>query len=222
MPGIRFVVDAAESIATVTLDPSQAAVLALPDGAAAAVLGAPGTGKTTTIVEFVADRVARGLDPEQLLVLTPSRASATRLRDGSPAASESPTDGPLARTVPSLAFEVVGAAARAAGAVPPRLLTGAEQDADIAAILAGHIDDGSGPTWPEPLVREVRESARFPHRAARADGPRDRVRGRRRQRPGASPAASDRPDWAAAADFLGEYLQIVARTAPTSSTRPSS
>ena len=161
MPGARFVVDASESLAAVTLDPSQAAVLALPDGASAAVLGAPGTGKTTTIVELVADRVAHGLDPEQLLVLTPSRASAARLRDRLARRIGVPTDGPLARTVPSLAFEVVGAAARAAGAVAPRLLTGTEQDADIAAILAGHIADGSGPSWPEPLVPEVRELRGF-------------------------------------------------------------
>ncbi|MEJ1231183.1 MAG: hypothetical protein WDM88_11930 [Galbitalea sp.] len=39
------------------LDPSQRAVVDLADGQSAAVLGAPGTGKTSTIVELVADRV---------------------------------------------------------------------------------------------------------------------------------------------------------------------
>jgi MoxR-like ATPase len=44
--------------APLILDESQRAVIALADGESAAVLGAPGTGKTTTIVELVADRVA--------------------------------------------------------------------------------------------------------------------------------------------------------------------
>src|SRR5690606_15105413 len=37
------------------------------------VLAGPGTGKTTTLVESVAARVARGQDPERILVLTFSR-----------------------------------------------------------------------------------------------------------------------------------------------------
>ena len=38
-------------------DPSQAAVLALPDGRHGAVIGAPGSGKTTTLARLVADRL---------------------------------------------------------------------------------------------------------------------------------------------------------------------
>ena len=41
------------------------------------VLAGPGTGKTTTLVESVVDRIdQRGLDPEQVLVLTFSRKAA--------------------------------------------------------------------------------------------------------------------------------------------------
>ena len=58
------------------LDPSQRAVVELGDGVSAAVLGAPGSGKTTTLIEVVADRVlGRGWAPEELVVLTASRAS---------------------------------------------------------------------------------------------------------------------------------------------------
>jgi superfamily I DNA/RNA helicase len=50
----------------VSLDESQRAVLELADAESAAVIGAPGTGKTTTIVELVADRVERrGFAPEE-------------------------------------------------------------------------------------------------------------------------------------------------------------
>ena len=48
------------------------------------VLAGPGTGKTATVVELVADRVQRGgLRPEQVLVLTFSRRAADELRHGS-------------------------------------------------------------------------------------------------------------------------------------------
>ena len=52
------------------------------DGPLVRVLGAPGTGKTTTAVELVVDRVARGgLAPDQCLLLTSTRVAAARLRE---------------------------------------------------------------------------------------------------------------------------------------------
>lgn len=213
MPGARFVVDVSESLDPVALDPSQAAVLALPDDASAAVLGAPGTGKTTTIIELVADRVARGLDPEQLLVLTPSRASAARLRDRLARRIGVPTDGPLARTVPSLAFELAGAAARAEGRPAPRLLTGTELDADIAAYLEGHLADGTGPAWPDPLTPEVRalrgfrsELREFMARATEYGVDAAGVASLARR--------AERPDWLAAAEFMREYQALQASNRP--------
>ncbi|WP_228985124.1 UvrD-helicase domain-containing protein, partial [Streptomyces sp. DH12] len=43
------------------------------------VLAGPGTGKTTTLVESVAARIARGGDPERILVLSFSRKAAVEL-----------------------------------------------------------------------------------------------------------------------------------------------
>ena len=64
------------------LDASQRAVLGLRNGASVAVIGAPGTGKTTTLVALVADRILnQGWSPDEVLVLAPSRVAATRLRD---------------------------------------------------------------------------------------------------------------------------------------------
>lgn len=210
MSGIRFERAAPTESHPVALDAGQRAVVELPDGVSAAVLGAPGSGKTTTIVELVADRVdGRGWSPDALLVLASSRASATRLRDRLALRIGVPSNGPLARTVPSLAFELVGAAARAAGAEPPRLVTAAEQDADIAAILEGHLESGAGPSWPElldPAVRRLRgfrtELRELMARATEYDVSPARLRELGR--------ATDRAAWVAAADFIEEYLGIVA------------
>ncbi|MEO8094547.1 MAG: UvrD-helicase domain-containing protein, partial [Pseudolysinimonas sp.] len=193
----------------VDLDDSQLAVIALPDDASAAVLGAPGTGKTTTIVELVADRVLeRGWDPGEVLVLTPMRGTATRLRDALSVRLGRATAGPLARSVASFAFEVVTEASRAAGQPPPRLVTGAEQDADIAALIDGHIEDGRGPVWPDDLGPEVRRTARFRSelrelitRTVEFDIDAARL--------AALGFEHRRPAWVAASAFLTEYLQVV-------------
>src|SRR5690606_32942614 len=144
------------------LDGAQRAVLALPPGVSAAVVGAPGTGKTTAMVELAAHRILDlGWDPTEVLVLTSSRVSATRLRDRLALRIARPTTGPLARTVNSLAFDIVGAAARADGRPRPTLITGGEQDADLAGLLEGHIEDGGGPRWPEHLSADVRRTRGF-------------------------------------------------------------
>jgi len=70
----------ASSAAPAALDPPQRAVVEHRDGALL-VLGGPGTGKTTTLVEAVAARVAEGVPPDRLLVLTFSRRMAGALRD---------------------------------------------------------------------------------------------------------------------------------------------
>lgn len=191
------------------LDPSQCLILELADGSSAAVLGAPGTGKTTTIVELVAHRVReRGFVPEEIVVLTSSRITATRLRDRLALRLGEPTNGPLARTVNSLAFEIVGHAARLAGAPPPRLATGGDQDSDIGQLLDGQLEDGTGPAWPELLGPEVR----------RLRGFRSELRElmMRATEYGLTPkdlrrlgARNDRPEWVAAADFIAEYLAVV-------------
>lgn len=192
-----------------TLDESQAKVLALDDGASASVIGAPGSGKTLTAVELVADRVAnRGWSPDELVVLTPSRAGASALRDRIARRIGQPTNGPLARTVNSLAFEIVTEAARHAGSPLPRLATGGDQDADIAQLLRGQLDDGSGPAWPEPLTAEVRSLRAFRTelrelmaRATEYGVPPDVLR--------EIGLNSGHPEWVAAADFISGYLEVV-------------
>ncbi len=191
------------------LDASQRAVVDLADAASAAVLGAPGTGKTTSLVELVADRVLdRGWGSDAVLALTTSRASATRLRDAIALRLGVPTTGAMARSVNSFAFEIVGEAARAAGARPPRLVTGSDQDSDIAALLEGHLEDDTGPDWPPALGPDVRRTRRFRSelrelltRATEFGVTPSDLRRRAAQRA--------RPDWRASADFFEEYAQVI-------------
>ncbi|MFF1574518.1 PD-(D/E)XK nuclease family protein [Leifsonia sp. NPDC058292] len=193
----------------VTLDDSQRDVLSLADGESAAVLGAPGTGKTTTLVEVLAERVLdRGYATDEVLALTASRASATRLRDRIALRIGVPTNGPLARTSTSLAFQLVGERARAAAQEPPRLLTGGEQDQIIAELLAGHIEDGAGPAWPEPLVEEVRmlRGFRTELRELMARCVEHGVSPRRLSELG---AIAGHDEWRAAARFIDEYQRVV-------------
>ncbi|MET0303777.1 MAG: PD-(D/E)XK nuclease family protein [Microbacteriaceae bacterium] len=196
----------------IDLDASQRRVLELADDASAAVIGAPGSGKTTTLVELVADRVLeRGVDPDAIVALTSSRLVANGLREAIALRLGQPTNGPVARTVNSLAYEIVGAAARLAGSEPPRLVTGGEQDADIAALLEGHLLDGTGPAWPAGLSPEVRrlrgfrtELRELMARATEYGVDPDRLRELAR--------TAGKPEWWAAADFMDEYVDVVSAT----------
>ncbi|MFF9563000.1 ATP-dependent helicase [Leifsonia sp. NPDC014704] len=191
------------------LDGSQSEVLLLPDGASAAVLGAPGTGKTTTLVEALAERVLdRGYRPDEVLALSASRTAATALRDRIALRLGVPTQGPLARTATSLAFQLVGERARRIGAEPPRLLTGGEQDQIIAELINGHLEDGTGPVWPDPLVEEVRTLRGF-RTELRELMARCAERGVTPSRLSELGAITGHDEWRAAARFIAEYQLVV-------------
>ncbi|WP_286346547.1 AAA family ATPase [Frondihabitans sucicola] len=81
--------------APVQLDASQLAVLALGEAESAAVIGAPGSGKTEALIAYVLDRVHReGWGPEAVVALAPTRGTATALRDVLAARLDVPTPGP--------------------------------------------------------------------------------------------------------------------------------
>ncbi|MFD1720211.1 PD-(D/E)XK nuclease family protein [Amnibacterium endophyticum] len=192
-----------------TADPDQRAVLDLPDGASAAVLGAPGTGKTSTAVALIADRVRSGrLLPEEALLIAPRRTQAARLRDRLLLEVGRPVSGPMARTAASLAFDVARRSAIADGRPAPVLLAGAEQDRLLADLL-----EDPRTTWPDTLGPEVRATRAFRSElrelAARATergaGP-EGIRRLGEQR--------DRPAWTAAGRFLEEYLEVLQSTHP--------
>ncbi|MBM7460168.1 ATP-dependent helicase [Rhodococcus coprophilus] len=174
------------------------------------VLGGPGTGKTSLLVDLVVHRIASGADPESVLVLTHSRRAATALREAVTAgllgAGARATREPLVRTVHSYAFAVLRLQATAHGNPPPRLITGAEQDAVLRELLRGDIDDGAG-MWPErlrPALGMTGFAVELRDLMLRANerglGPEDLVAlGERR----------DRPEWVAAGLFAQRYEHVM-------------
>ena len=167
------------------------------------VLAGPGTGKTTTIVAAVADRIERrGIAPERILVLTFSRKAAAELRERIAARLRRTTREPLAVTFHSYAYALARREFVLAGDEPPRLLSAPEQLLEVRRMLRGEAQDG-GTRWPERLrpalatrgfAEEVRDLLL---RAAERglDGRGLRQLGKLR----------DRDDWMAAAAFLDRY-----------------
>ena len=175
------------------------------------VLAGPGTGKTTTLVESVAARIARGGDPERILVLTFSRKAAVELRDRM-ALRIGAARAPQATTFHSFCYALVRAHQDNDLFVEPlRLLSGPEQDVTVRELLAGQADlerlGLAHVRWPDEL-RACLTTRGFA----------DEVRAvlARSRELGLGPGALDafarrigRPDWRAAATFLAEYLDVL-------------
>jgi superfamily I DNA/RNA helicase/RecB family exonuclease len=186
------------------LDPTQQAVVDHAGGPLL-VLAGPGTGKTTTIVEAVAARIERGADPERMLVLTFSRKAAAELRTRITARVGRTIREPVARTFHSYAFGVLRRAAVLRGEPAPRLLTSAEQDAVVADLLRGDVEE-DGVRWPAELAA-----------ALGTDGFRDELRelllraterGVDAHRLAAWGRERGLPHWEAAAAFLRQYQDV--------------
>jgi superfamily I DNA/RNA helicase/RecB family exonuclease len=190
-------------------DAAQRSVIHLPPTASGVVVGGPGTGKTTTLVERVAALVRSGVDADALLVLTPSRQTATALRDRLALAVGRATSGPIARSAPSFAYGIVRATEVAAGAEPPQLLTGADEDQLIHDLLEGDAEDEAAGTgrWPEWLGHGIRSTKGF-RAEVRTFLAECATLGIEPSRLGALAAAQGVPVWGSLASFFEEYLQV--------------
>lgn len=189
-------------------DQDQARVLAH-RGGPLLVLGAPGTGKTGTALRLVADRVAAGeVEPDDVLVLTPTRRGAARFRDALALRIGRTVGAPMVRTASSVAFGVLRSRAALLGEPPPVLISGPEQDLVLAELLAGHaVGVGAQVDWPETVppdatgLRAFRAELRdlLMRAAERGLRPGDLARLGREQA---------RPEWVAAAQVYAEYLDV--------------
>lgn len=194
------------------LSADQAAVVGLPHGSGPVLVpGAPGTGKSTVLVETAVRRVQRdGLDPERILILAPGRHAASALRDTFTGRLDRSLSTTPARTWASYAFDLIRRA-KAEGALPlqrpPKLLSGPEQDLIIKELLEGHARPGFELPWPQDL------SAALPTRGFRQEIRQlfDRIieSGRTAEDLTALAYECGRPDWIAAADLYSEYRDVL-------------
>ncbi len=184
------------------LDDAQRSVVAHAGGPLL-VLAGPGTGKTTTLVEAVVERIdRRGIDPGRILVLTFSRKAAEELRERITLRLGRTLRQPLAMTFHSYAFALVRREYALAGEPPPIVMPGPEQLLEVRRLLRGEAADGAR-NWPERFRAAVgtqgfaAELRDFLLRVAERglDGRALAGLGR----------LYDRDDWVAAGQFLDSY-----------------
>src|SRR4051812_12200486 len=167
------------------------------------VLAGPGTGKTRTLVEAIADRVERrGADPSHVLALTFSRKAAEQLRDRVTARVSRTTGSAMCSTMHSFAYGLIRRyAPRELYRAPLRLLSAPEQDVVVRELLQRHEESV---VWPPELDRalETRGFAREVQMVlARA-----REKGMESDDLVALGQREGRPEYVAAGLFLADYL----------------
>ena len=120
------------------------------------VLGQAGSGKTSTLIAAIANRIAAGEDPNKILALTYGRQAASKLRDQ--IASANPTAHtvaePIARTFHSVAFMILNDPINLESSTDKKyvLLSGAEQDAQIRQLLELDAANPAQSNWPQDLI----------------------------------------------------------------------
>ncbi|MFB9311722.1 ATP-dependent helicase [Nocardioides plantarum] len=187
------------------LDEQQQAVVDHRDGPLL-VLAGPGTGKTTTLVEAIVDRIDGGhASPDGVLALTFSRKAAEQLRDRVTARLGRTMSTGLSSTFHSFAYGLVRRYSPADLYVSPlRLLSAPEQDVVLQELLT---DAPESVRWPDGLRAAVgtrgfaREVQSVIGRAReRGLDPDQLVELGRRERV---------PEFEAAGLFLGQYLDVL-------------
>jgi len=194
------------------LDPSQRAVVEHAGGPLL-VLAGPGTGKTTTLVECVVDRIERrGATPDSILVLTFSRKAAADLRARIAGRLGRTTVTPMAMTFHAFCYALVrrfgdhvGVESNDLGA-PLRLLTGPEQEFRVRETLQGSLETRRA-EWPTSVARA------FPTRAfaseVRAVLAKARQLGMDPDDVVAAGHATGREEWISVGTFFDEYLDVL-------------
>ncbi len=167
------------------------------------VLAGPGTGKTTTLVEAIADRIERrGADPSQVLALTFSRKAAEQLRDRVTARLGRTTGSAMCSTMHSFAYGLIRRyAPRELYRAPIRLLSAPEQDVVVRELLQRHEESVA---WPQQFDRAL-ETRGFA-REVQMVLSRAREKGMESDDLVALGRREERPEYVAAGLFLADYL----------------
>jgi len=211
-PTLRLLPPRRQHSAVPVLSADQRAAVDVPHASGPVLVpGAPGTGKSTVLVEAAVRRAQRdGLDPERMLILAPGRLAADSLRDRFTARLDRSLSTTPARTWASYAFDLIRRA-KAEGILPlprpPKLLSGPEQDLIIKELLEGHALPGLELPWPADL------GAALPTRGFRQEVRQlfDRIieSGRTAEDLVVLARRCKRPDWVAAAALYSEYRDVL-------------
>ncbi len=208
MTSYRLALPSATPVEAPVLDRFQRAVVEHEAGPLL-VLAGPGTGKTTTLVEAIVDRVERhGVAPESVLALTFSRKAAEQLRDRVTARLGRTMATTLSSTFHSFAYGLIRAFEKQdLYGEPLRLLSAPEQDVQLRELLEHPSAAAGAPEWPEELRAALRTrgfAAEVQALLARARekglDPEDLVRIGREEA---------RPAWVAGGLFMEEYLRTL-------------
>jgi len=194
------------------LSADQRGAVEVPHGSGPVLVpGAPGTGKSTVLIEAAVRRALQdGVDPERVLILAPGRLAADSLRDRFTARLDRSLSTTPARTWAAYAFDLIRRA-KAEGILPlpraPRLLSGPEQDLIIRELLAGHRMPGLELPWPEDLEAAL-ETRGFRHEVRQLF---DRIieSGRTAGDLEELGHQCGRPDWIAVAALYAEYRDVL-------------
>ena len=203
----RLIHEVAEPRPAPLLDAAQRAVVDHAGGPLL-VLAGPGTGKTTTLVEAVVDRIERrGATPDSILVLTFSRKAAADLRLRIAGRLGRTMITPVAMTFHAFCYALVRRFAPTEGfASPIRLLTGPEQEFRVRETLLGTLETRRT-EWPSTLARA------FPTRAfageVRAVLAKARQLGMDPEDVIAAGQAAGRDEWVSVGEFFDEYLDVL-------------
>jgi superfamily I DNA/RNA helicase/RecB family exonuclease len=204
-PSYRLLRPRAEALSATVLDADQRRVVEHPGGPLL-VLAGPGTGKTTTLVEAIVERIeGRGADPESVLALTFSRKAAEQLRDRVTARLGRTTSSTLCSTFHSFAYALVRRYSPAdLYADPLRLLSAPEQDVVVRGLLTREAESVA---WPAGLAAALETRGFARELGALMARTTERGLGSRRLRE--LGLAEGRPELVAAADFMDQYDTVL-------------
>ncbi|MGH3333491.1 MAG: ATP-dependent helicase [Nocardioidaceae bacterium] len=176
------------------------------EGGPLLVLAGPGTGKTTTLVEAIVDRIEnRGVAPESVLALTFSRKAAEQLRDRVTARLGRTMATTLSSTFHSFAYSLIRAhSPLELYAEPLRLLSAPEQDVVLQRLLT---HERESVRWPKSLHQAV--GTRGFAREVQTVLARAREKGLGPEELAALGRRAEQPAWAAAGLFMAQYLDIL-------------
>lgn len=210
--GLRLLPPRRQQGTVPALSTDQRAAVEVPHGSGPVLVpGAPGTGKSTVLVEAAVRRAFHdGVDPERILILAPGRLAADSLRDRFTARLDRSLSTTPARTWASYAFDLIRRA-KAEGILPlprpPRLLSGPEQDLIIKELLDGHALPGLQLPWPADLGAAL-ETRGFRHEVRLLF---DRIieSGSTAEDLAELGRRCGREDWIAAAALYAEYRDVL-------------